>query len=379
MYKADLPLDRKESASIARKRIQEEQRKSRIFDAKTRLIGVDVTALEQQVQDKKAQEALQKQRDEAFATDAIRNDKIASHLENRHEQDVKELEKAMNDFRGLHQKAESRREFDIYDPDKLKKEVPVRIGDNDPRCGVASIQKFEGEDLSSKERSKFQQEQSKSWLAAQMMERNQAKINQDKADQLYNLKARELDQRSLELQMAEEECRKAIEKARKDYNLAQAREQSARNDLKSKQELDDNLTEIANNVYGDILTENPDVANSAFGAHRVVPDRWKGMSAAQKEEVLRVQELQRIENEKKRQEEQLEKEEWERQASAHNRAAMILEKQNERLQKEIKKKLDEENLKLSKHQNSFQEYIDKEVYINVPTNSYFSQFNTGTR
>ena len=36
------------------------------------------------------------------------------------------------------------------------------------------------------------------------------------------------------------------------------------------QEQDDNLTELCNHVHGDILTENPAVAQSAFGSHRYI-------------------------------------------------------------------------------------------------------------
>ena len=49
----------------------------------------------------------------------------------------------------------------------------------------------------------------------------QAEENQKKADRLYELKMRELDQRACELQMAEEACRKAVIQATKDFNLAQ--------------------------------------------------------------------------------------------------------------------------------------------------------------
>ena len=55
------------------------------------------------------------------------------------------------------------------------------------------------------------------------------------------------------------------------------------------------MTEIANHVYGDLLTENPAVAQSAFGVHRVIPDRWKGMSPEQVADIRRTQELQRKE------------------------------------------------------------------------------------
>jgi hypothetical protein len=40
MYKLDLAVDLKEAAAIERRRNMESQRKSRIFNAKTRIIGV---------------------------------------------------------------------------------------------------------------------------------------------------------------------------------------------------------------------------------------------------------------------------------------------------------------------------------------------------
>ena len=40
MYKLDLPIDNIEAAAIARRRNREAQRQSRIFNAKTRIIGV---------------------------------------------------------------------------------------------------------------------------------------------------------------------------------------------------------------------------------------------------------------------------------------------------------------------------------------------------
>ena len=55
------------------------------------------------------------------------------------------------------------------------------------------------------------------------------------------------------------------------------------------QEQDDNMTEIANALFSDLLTENPDQAISSFGPNRVVPDRWKGMSAEQIEKIRKEQ------------------------------------------------------------------------------------------
>lgn len=379
MYKLDLPVDYKEAAAIERRRNQEEQRKSRIFNAKTRLIGIDKQAIEQQLKDRQQLEEYERRREEAFAKDAVRNDMIAQLLEARQQHDIRELNKALNEFRALHQQPDSRREFDLYDPDALKKDKPARVSDDDPRCGVSSLQKFDGEDLNSKARRKFQAEQLREWTEQQQRERQQAELNQKKADRLYELKMKELDQRAMELQKAEEECRRAINEATKDYNLALAREMEAKRNLQKQQEEDDNKTEMANNIYGDLLTENPAVAQSAFGPHRVVPDRWKGMSPEQLADIRRTQELQMKERQRIKDEERRLNEEHDRMRSAHARAGMLLEREKQRRERELQKQIAEENKRLSNEQNAHKEYLEKEVYTNRPTAAYFMQWNTTTR
>lgn len=44
---------------------------------------------------------------------------------------MRELNRAMNEFRMMHQQPDSRREFDLYDPDYLKKDKPARVSDDD--------------------------------------------------------------------------------------------------------------------------------------------------------------------------------------------------------------------------------------------------------
>ena len=129
-------------------------------------------------------------------------------------------------------------------------------------------------------------------MKQQTNEKNQADANQKYADHLHELKAREMDQRACELAKAETDCRRAINMATKDMNEALARERQAKEDAEKRQEQDDNFTEISNHVFGDMLTENPDVAQSVFGPHRVITDRWKGMSPAQLAEIRRIQQAQ---------------------------------------------------------------------------------------
>jgi hypothetical protein len=103
------------------------------------------------------------------AHDMIRNDKLAFLLDKRQEHDQREINRAVNEFRALHQQPDARREWDLQDPDYLKKDKPARVTDDDPRCGPASIQKFEGEDLAAEARRKYQQEQLREWSKQQVI------------------------------------------------------------------------------------------------------------------------------------------------------------------------------------------------------------------
>ncbi|EDO49672.1 predicted protein [Nematostella vectensis] len=379
MYKLDLPVDMKETAAIERRRNRELQRQSRIFNARVRTIGIDLQALETQVADRKRQEVEEQRRHNAFAADMKRNDMICALMQQRQEHDIRELNKEVNTFRQEHQRPEDTREWELNDPDCLKKDKPARVSDDDPRCGISSLQKFVGEDLNSKSRRKLQEEQMREWVKQQSNEKNQDKANQSYADYLYDLKARELDQRACELAQAESDCRRAINQATKDFNLALMKERQAKEDLEKQQELDDNMTEISNHVFGDMLTENPDVAQSAFGGHRVITDRWKGMSPAQLAEIRYIQQQQLKEKERLKQEEEEREKEYQRLLLTQAKAGILMERELERKRKQLEKDQAQENLRLSAEQKSHQEYVNKEVYTNPPTAAYFMQFNTTSR
>ncbi|XP_033647510.1 RIB43A-like with coiled-coils protein 2 [Asterias rubens] len=379
MYKLDLPIDLKEAAAIERRRNMELERQNRIFNAKVRTIGVDVQAVKEQVHDRKLQEERENHRHEAFANDMIRNDKIAELLTRRKEQDVRNLNKALNEFRSLNQQPDARREWDLNDPEARKKDKPARVSDDDPRCGISGVQKFDGEDLNSKARKKLMEEQMREWTRRQAEEKRLQEARQKEADRLYDLHRREADERAMELAKAEEECRRAINESMKDYNNSLSAEQAEKARLAKQQELDDNFTEIINHVNGDVLTENPDVAESAFGPHRVITDRWKGMSPEQLEEIRRIQELQRQEKKRIQEDEAERDKEWERQRLFDARNSLLMEREQDRIKKGLEKEQVESNIRLGSEQKSNLDYMDKEVYTNRPTAAYFQQWNTTSR
>lgn len=379
MYKLDLPVDKNEFEAIEARRQRELQRQSRIFNAKVRTIGIDLQAVQEQERDRRMREEMERRRHEAFASDMVRNDKIAQLLEKRQQADIRRLNKALNEFRKMHQQPNTRREFDLYDPDSLKKDKPARVHDDDPRCTLSSLQKFEGEDLNNPARTKLQQEQMREWSKQQAEERRKAEEKKKYADKLYDMKQIELDQRAMELQKAEMDCRRAINVAQANYNKALFDEWTNQRNLDKRRETDDKLTEIANHVHGDFLTENPAIATSAFGPHRVIPDRWKGMLPEQLAEIRKTQKIQEDERKQREEAEKHENDEWEKQANNNARAGMILEREQNRQVRNKNKNVAEENLKLAMEQKAHQEFLDKQVYINPPTAAYFQQFNTITR
>ncbi|KAM8933921.1 RIB43A-like with coiled-coils protein 1 [Pelodytes ibericus] len=379
MYKLDLPIDPKEISAIERRRNREQQRQSRIFNAKVRTIGVDLPTLEKQIQERKTLENTEKARDEAFDAHRQQFDQIALMLEQREQQVTRNLERTIQEFRERQQQPETRKEFDIYDPEALKKDRPARVCDDDPRCGPASLQKFAGEDLSEKERKKMQAELTKKWLAAQKEERWRNQEQNKFADNLYDKKRVELDERAQHLGAMEEECKKAIDIATTNFNQALALESAQRRQLQNQREESDNFSEIYNHMTGDILTENPEAAASCFGPHRVVPDRWKGMTPEQLKAIWVTQEQQCQEKQRLSEESRQLEAEWDKQRMLAARAAMTVEQQEEELNRELRKRLDSYNHQLSREQQAHLQYLEKEVYTNKPTAHYFTQFNTSSR
>jgi len=144
MYKLDLPLEKKEAAAIARRQKNEEERKERIFDARTRIIGVDREALCTQVTERNQADAVDHARNNAYNNDMIRNDKLAVLLQERQDKDTHNLQQQLNNFRFQNQKPDSRREWDLNNPDFLKIQAPIRESDCDTHLGISSAQIFEG-------------------------------------------------------------------------------------------------------------------------------------------------------------------------------------------------------------------------------------------
>ncbi|XP_021114467.1 RIB43A-like with coiled-coils protein 2 isoform X2 [Heterocephalus glaber] len=381
--KAVLAKDLEQDAKLAKRTHAELCKQQRVFNARNRIIGGDTQAWDIQVHDQRIKEATEKARHETFAAELRQNDKVICILDDREKRDRKCLCRAISDFQQNCQKPETRREFDLSDPLALKKELPARQSDSDVRNTVSGMQKFMGEDLNFQERKKFQEEQMREWSLQQHREWERARADQKFAEDHYTQTRLNFDETASHLQKLESITRKAVCAAVKEFNRKQAMESAERKRQEKRQEQEDNMAEISSQLRGDLLSENPQQAASSFGPHRVVPDRWKGMSREQLEGV-RLAQKQQIQEKLRLQEEARQRDlDWDRRRVQKARVALLGERRQHRQQCEDRRALDRSNLRLAAEQRlqcagHGKKYMD-EICANQPTADYFAQFNTRSR
>ncbi|XP_063845126.1 RIB43A-like with coiled-coils protein 1 [Scylla paramamosain] len=303
-------LEEREAGRIKHRRRVLEQRAQRIHGLpRATSIAVDVEGLSQQVKDRqRASEKDQKEEDD-FMRLAATQDRAALLLQH-HEKKAEEARRTdLAKFWREEQRPERRRDADLDSHEHL--------------TSALYELRFEGEDLGRNERVKAQQEQAKEWLEQQRREQQYREQQEKKEERRRQLECAEAAEQARQLAQAEEQCRLAEQLALQRYNLALSEERKAAQweERLARREAEDQ--EVRNAVLGAFLTEQPTVARSSLGPHRIIPHRWKGMSEAERRHILEVRERQ-VE-EKKRQKEQERREEaaWAVMAKQTDKAALL--------------------------------------------------------
>lgn len=122
----DVPREVKEAAVIERRRDLERARADRIFDVKNRTIGIDTAALEAQIAAKKRVEELESERERTLDAAMIATAKQADILQQEVDRMKAVQLRDIAEYRSRNQAKTTRREYDLSDPDALKKdEIPT--------------------------------------------------------------------------------------------------------------------------------------------------------------------------------------------------------------------------------------------------------------
>jgi hypothetical protein len=185
---------------------------------------------------------------------------------------------------------ENLREWDLNDPDALKKMPPMRDGDHDPKCGPASMLKFDGEDIYRKERMAANRvELLRAWQAQQMDIKDRATVAaaMDKAQQ------DRLEAYTAELHRVAANADDARKRMQRDLAQANADLAAATADRRAHEEELEALAkeaELANNASDPWLTEHPGATVNPSGTLR--KDNYKGMSTEERKGIMEVQAMQ---------------------------------------------------------------------------------------
>ncbi|XP_051808186.1 RIB43A-like with coiled-coils protein 2 isoform X2 [Acanthochromis polyacanthus] len=336
MFNVELNSDRLQRETLEKRRNKETERRERILNDKLRTIGVDKEALDLQVMEKKKQEEAARREQNAYIADILHKNQM---------KEKRALEKATVGFRLQNQQPWRRQEFDLNDPDRCRR--------TDPGDAQMILPGLVGEDLESQSRLQRQQEQLREWLIQQQAEQVARRRQEKLEEQRYEKHRVEMDNVAVQLQNLEMERREAETIANKDYNLAKIKE---KHDLQ-RQPVDEECSPSMVGVPG--LCPSSE--------RREPSENLQQISQFHK---YQIEEKRRTELEKKQEEER-----YERIHLDSARAALLLERQQAKLNKQLRKHLDNTNVQLAQTHKQQKPNIERGRI----DDSFFSQFNTCSR
>ncbi|XP_056243891.1 RIB43A-like with coiled-coils protein 2 [Seriola aureovittata] len=358
MLNVELLCDRTARASLQKRRDGETERQERIFNDKVRTIGVDKEALDMQVKERKKREEAEKEKQNACDADLRHNSKVACILHSREVKEKHAMEKAIVNYRHQYQQPWCQREYDLNDPDRCRK--------TDKDDAQMMPPGLVGEDPESKNRVQRQREQLREWLIQQQSEQAAERHQQKLEEQHYDQSRVEMDNKALQLQSLEMNRRKAEAVATKEYNLAKTEE---------KRHQEQNRADKSNQPEGQLKGVDVKPTLGMVGAASLFPSRYRRDPPESLQQVIQFQKYQieerkRIELEKK-QEEMLH--DHVRLASA--RTALLIERQQAKLNKQMRRHLDSTNIKLAETHKQLKPDIERGCI----DDNFFSKFNTCSR
>ncbi|OAF63771.1 hypothetical protein A3Q56_08523, partial [Intoshia linei] len=182
-----LEKENKEEMMIKLRRNREEERKKRIFNARERIIGLDLKTLDKQIEEKNIEKKKKQHEFEQYAKYANNMDETIQTIQKEQERKYKLTCKELEEYRKKYQTIDKQNEYDINDPYALRKDIPARLGDDDARCTVSSMQKFSGEDLSCGKRLSLQKTQNRESWEKQMLDKQNKSSSQKTKKQIDDL------------------------------------------------------------------------------------------------------------------------------------------------------------------------------------------------
>ncbi|CAL8251782.1 unnamed protein product [Arctogadus glacialis] len=373
MFAMDFPVDGSREKAVEGRRAAEAERKARIFSTRSRVMGVDLSTLDQQVEERQLQRDAERQREKAFGHLRSSQDRAQLEQDREEQENLSAINSDLAQYWATHQRVEDSRDADLicYQQGASKFTIP------EDELGPSSMQVFLGEDAEASQRRREQIVTTERELQAQKEDAETRRTKEKRIEDLVMKTLVHQDLRAVELEAQEEECRRAVRMALSNYNHALAAERTETLSEQHRKEEGQSLAEMGHMVTSDILTECPEAAERGQG--RVLTDRWRGMTPQQLSAIYREREEQRLRRQKQQETERAREAAWDLEQMSLARRGEEVERKERELQRDRKIQLDQYNMRLAREQQAHQEYLDKKLYTNKPSGDYFNQFNTTSR
>jgi len=288
----------------------------------------------------------------------------------------RDAEKEAKDFSLHHLNFSSRREFDLNNPKAVTSSLPARMGDDDPRCGPASMQQFNGEDLFKEERDRQQRLATTNALEQQMFEKEMLKRMSDDGDADFSQQAQDIIDLRNEVEASEASLRQELMgnyqgelQSRMRANAAQKHADAEANQDRNQKELDFHARDLFLNENRPHIRQDGKFAN----------DLYKGSTRAERVEVFRAQLQQCDENRARRAREGDD-------GNAHNalmeetrRHVVSMESDKHRMRRQMAMEVAMHNKAMVAQQKDLAKQLGPDGHRNSVAPDFFEQFGKGSR
>ncbi|XP_031725587.1 RIB43A-like with coiled-coils protein 2 [Anarrhichthys ocellatus] len=359
MFHDDLLSDRVAQMNLQRCRNRETERRERIFNDKVRTIGVDKEALNMQMKEREKQEEAAREEQNAHDAGILHNSKVACLLHSREVKERRAMEKAIVDYQRRDQ-----REFDPKAPD--------RCGKADPGDTQMTLPGLVGEDPDSESRRRRQKEQLREWLIQQQSERAAERHQRELEEQRYDQSREDMDNTALQLQSLEVERRKAAAMATKEYNLAKIEEKRCQRGDRNDE---GNQTGTGNHLRGQLTGVGAEPTSGMVGVPGSCPSSDRRAPRESLQQIIQFQKYQIEEKKRADLEKKQDEEQHDRVRLDSARTALFMERQQAKLNKQLRRQVDSTNVKLAETHKQQKPDIKRGSI----DDSFFSKFNTCSR
>jgi len=362
------PLVR-EQREIERRRLRNEDRRLRILNAKSRIIGVDTAALEQQIREKQALLEQEKLQQAEYGKQAIEAAQAALTAEAEMHRQAREREMQLAQDRTYQAAIKQAKESTLESATKELENTQIS----------APLLKFLGEDDDCQSRFKSQKKQQSEWIAQQVLEKKQREEEEKKRNSREDAQLLEAGRMAAEAEqlIQTQRARERAEVQR--YNFEQAEAKKRTKLLQKELESELAAKEIQTVLSSSLMTESLDATRRSDNPNRHIPYNFNGFSEEKRRQILEDQLKQMQEKQLRQQQEKQEQQEYESQQEEIRKQLLRLQRlEAVRRAEESARVRAVQQLQKREHEARYS-FIEKTVYSNPVEDSFFEQFGTSAR